>query len=151
MTPDNNKRGNNSPEQLVPSFPFQPSRNRIQILYSLPVSIRENWKMYMLQEMMQQTGGRNGQRKTEGNPGSSRRQMGDLTLHSPSSASRNGDPMPLALKTWNTPEKHWRQGYGSIHGQHETQYGTERKCSSSSHCQPLIPSGKWDKASNRRF
>lgn len=98
MIPDNNKRGNNSPERLVPCSPFQPFRwpdSNLVLSSGLNSGKLENEPAV---RNAGKTEERRGLRKEEGKRNRSRRQMKNMTVHSPSSASREGYPVPLPLK-----------------------------------------------------
>lgn len=126
MIPDNNKRGSNSPERLVPCPPFQPFRwpdSNIVLSSGLNSGKLEN---VPAARNAGKTEEGSGLRKKEGKRGRSRRQMKNLTVHSPSSASREGYPVPLPLKQGMHRKKHRPQGCGNVHGRHEAQHGPAR-------------------------
>lgn len=127
MIPDNNKRGNNSPERLVPCSPFQPFRwpdSNLVLSSGLNSGKLENEPAV---RNAGKTEERRGLRKEEGKRNRSRRQMKNMTVHSPSSASREGYPVPLPLKQGMHRKKHRLQGCGNVHGRHEVQHGPSRK------------------------
>ncbi len=127
MIPDNNKRGNNSPERLVPCPPFQPFRWPDSNLVLSPGLNSGKQENAPAARNAGKTEEGSGLRKEEGKRDRSRRQMKNLTVHSPSSASREGYPVPLPLKQGMHRKKHRPQGCGNVHGRHEAQYGPARK------------------------
>ena len=89
-------------------------------------------------------------RKEEGKRNRSRRQMKNMTVHSPSSASREGYPVPLPLKQGMHRKKNRLQGCGNVHGRHEVQHGPSRKWPISVKQTALFPLAvRLHKASNR--